>query len=237
MKIKILFENVSADNRFLTGWGLSYLADEKILFDTGGDPDVLRGNMKNMGVKVFDIETVIISHDHWDHTGGLWGILKEKKGLEVYVCPDFNGLFKDRVRDLRGRIVETDKISEIKKNIFVTGEVGGIYKGRYMPEQALIIKRKEGLNVITGCAHPGILEILKRVKEGFPQQKIRFVFGGFHLKDNNEEEINNIIDEFEKIGVKKAGPAHCSGESARAAFKKRYGKNFISITAGGILEI
>ena len=237
MDIKILFDSVALDNKFLTGWGVSYLIEDKILFDTGEDPYFLFRNMAYMDVKIDDINAVIISHDHWDHTGSLEGILKTKKGIDVYICPHFSQEFKDKVKSLHGAATETDKITKIEKNIFVTGEIFGIYNGEYMPEQALIIKTGNGITVITGCAHPGILEILEKVKEGFSQEKLYFVLGGFHLKNSSTKEIEGVVERFRNMGVQKVGPSHCSGKKAEEIFKERYGKNFVPIRIGQTLKI
>ncbi|MDP8213097.1 MAG: MBL fold metallo-hydrolase [Candidatus Zapsychrus exili] len=237
MDIKILFDSVALDNKFLTGWGVSYLIDDKILFDTGEDPYFLLSNMACMNAKIDDITTVIISHDHWDHTGGLEGILKTKKGINIYICHDFNQKFKDQIKNLHGIAIETDKITEIQKNIFTTGEMFGIYDGGYMPEQALIVKTENGITVITGCAHPGILEILEKVQENFPQEKLYFVLGGFHLKDTKRGEIEGIVARFKDMGVEKVGASHCSGKKAEEIFKEGYGENFIPIRIGQTLKI
>lgn len=237
MQVKILFDSVALNDRFLTGWGVSYLIDGKVLFDAGGKTYSLFRNITEMDVNIDSINTVVISHNHWDHVGGLPTILKRKKGVDVYACPNFNLKFKDKVKNLHGTIIETDKITEIEKNIFVTGEIFGVYNGECMSEQALIIKTENGISIMTGCAHPGILGILEKVKEGFPQEKLYFVFGGFHLKDSSRREIKGIVERFRNMGVEKVGPSHCSGKEATEVFRKRYGKDLIPIMVGQTLKI
>ncbi|MFH1479245.1 MAG: MBL fold metallo-hydrolase [Candidatus Omnitrophota bacterium] len=237
MEIKILFDKDGLDDRFLTGWGISYLVDSNILFDTGEDPYRLFRNMEYMNVKAEDISAVIISHDHWDHTGGLEGILKTKRNMDIYTCPNFSDEFKHDVRGFGGNIIESEKIAEITRDIFVTGEILRSCDKGLIPEQALVIKTINGLTVLTGCAHPGILDILKKIKEGFPGERLYFVCGGFHLKDSSAEEIKSVIEGFKKIGVERVGPTHCSGEKTEAVFKEEYGKNFIPIKIGQVLEV
>lgn len=105
------------------------------------------------------------------------------------------------------------------ENIYVTGEIGGRYKGFYIPEQALVVKVNSGLTVITGCFHPRILRIIEKVKQEFPKEKIKFTFGGFHLMDKNKREIKLIAEKLIDMGVVKIGPTHCTGYEAQMIFK------------------
>lgn len=237
MKLKILFDRDAENRKLHTGWGISFLVDDKILFDTGENGSWLMANMKILKADISKIEAVVISHDHWDHQGGLWELLKKKKGLTVYTCPNFSAEFKNKVKKFGGNLKETKKTTEILKDIFVTGEIAGEYKGKYMPEQALVIKTGNGISVITGCAHPGIIKILKTVKRNFPKKDIYAVFGGFHLMDKDKQFIEIIADEFKKIGIKKAGATHCSGPAAEEIFKLKYKNNFLPVKVGMEIEL
>jgi 7,8-dihydropterin-6-yl-methyl-4-(beta-D-ribofuranosyl)aminobenzene 5'-phosphate synthase len=237
MQIKILFDKITEDKSLHTGWGVSFLINDRILFDTGENGQWLLENMQTLGVEVGKIEAIVISHDHWDHTGGLWEILAKAKGLKVYPCPYFSKEFKEKVKNFTGELIEADNFMEISKDIFITGEIDGAYNGRYMPEQALVVRTKNGLTVITGCAHPGIIKILERVKEKFPNDAIYSVFGGFHLKEDDKRAVEIAAEKFKEMKIKKAGPTHCSGEAAEEIFKEQYGDNFIKILVGQTLEI
>lgn len=237
MEIKILFNDKAINNNFLIGWGLSLLINGHILFDTGEKADYLIRNIPEMNIDLSKIGSVIISHDHWDHTGGLWEILKLRRGIQVYACPHFGPEFKNRVRDLAGNLIEVKGFSEIIKNVFVTGEIAGIYKGIFLPEQAVVIKTEKGLSVITGCAHPGIPKILHAVKERFPDERFYLTFGGFHLKDSDKRLINMMVEHFKEMDVEKVGPMHCTGEDAEAIFKKIYKDKCISIKAGQTISV
>ena len=108
--------------------------------------------------------------------------------------------------------------------------------GTGIEEQALILRTTEGIIVITGCAHPGVVEMTKKAKE-IVKEDILLVMGGFHLHNHSASTIDSIIEQFRKIGVKYAGPCHCSGENARALFKKDYQDNFIDIGVGKIISL
>ena len=232
VRVKILFDKTSENKKLHTGWGVSFLVDDRILFDTGENGAWLIENMKILKVDIDKIEAVVISHDHWDHQGGLWELLTKKKGLTVYACPNFSTEFKEKVKKLKGDIIETKKNIEISKSIFITGEIAGEYKGEYMPEQALVTKTDKGISVITGCAHPGIIKMLNSVKRNFPNDDIYAVLGGFHLMDRDKIFIEMVADEFNKIGVKKAGATHCSGPKAEEVFKDKFKNHFLSIKVG-----
>ena len=237
MKIKVIFDKRSMDKKLQTGWGVSFLINGKILFDTAENGEWLIGNMRSLSVDMGKIEAVVISHDHWDHTGGLWEILKERQGVRVYACPGFSREFKDKVKAGHGEMIESAKFVEVSPGIYATGEVPGAYHGKYMPEQAVVLKTKNGLTVITGCAHPGVLKILEKVRSKFSGEPIYFVLGGFHLIESDERSIEIAAESFKDMNIVKAGPTHCSGDLAEDIFKRYYKKDFVSVKAGQDLEV
>ena len=236
MDIKILFDSDALDNRFLTGWGVSYLIDGRILFDTGDKSSSLLRNMKKIDVDISNLKTVVISHDHWDHRGGLWGVLKENPKLKVYACPNFSRRFKNKVKSCGGQLIEADKFTPITKNVYTTGEIGGTYAGRYMPEQALVSRTRKGMTILTGCAHPGIINIIENVKQNI-SGSIYLALGGFHLMGRHKKTIRPIVNKFKWLNIKKVAPTHCTGKGARDLFKKAYRDNFIEVKVGQILNI
>jgi 7,8-dihydropterin-6-yl-methyl-4-(beta-D-ribofuranosyl)aminobenzene 5'-phosphate synthase len=108
--------------------------------------------------------------------------------------------------------------------------------GSFIKEQSLIVKTEKGLLVITGCAHPGIVQIVKKAKE-ILKEDIYLVLGGFHLHSTSEKEIEKIVSQFQKMGVKKTAPCHCSGELCRKLFEDKYKKDFIRLGVGGKVEV
>ncbi len=237
MNIKVLFDKSSLSKNFRTGWGVAFLVDDKVLFDTGEKGEWLLENISSLGVDIDKIEAVVISHDHWDHWGGLWDLLHQRKDIRLYICPNFSREFKDKADALNANIIKVEKLSEIVKDVFSTGEIPGAYHAKFMPEQALILKTKNGLTIITGCAHPGILKMVEKVKINFPAIPIYLVLGGFHLKESDRRAVEIIAESFKKMNILKAGPTHCSGDIAEEIFKRSYGDNFISIKVGQEMEV
>lgn len=236
MQIKVLFDKQTQEKNLHTGWGLSLLIDDKVLFDTGENGQWLIHNIKNLNIDLNKLEKVVISHEHWDHTGGLGQILNEKKGLKVYVCPGVSAKFKKQVQSSGGDLIETDRLTQISENIYASGQIQARFFLSSLPEQALILKTEKGLGILTGCAHPGIIEIIEKVKQEFPAN-IYLVLGGFHLLDKTRGKILSIIDTFKKLGIKKVAPTHCTGNEAIKLFREQYNDNFIEVRVGQLISV
>ncbi len=229
-----LYDNYQHDPNLKTGWGFSCLVkvgDKNILFDTGADSPTLLDNMKKLEIDPKDINMIVLSHIHGDHTGGLLGILKMNSNLTVYLPKSFPNDFKKEVKSYKANIVGVGDPTRISESVSTTGELG-----TWIKEQSLIVKTTKGLVVITGCAHPGIVEILKEVKK-VTNENIYLVLGGFHLAGASDSELKKIVKSFRELGVKKAAPCHCSGDRTREFFKEEYKEDFISNGVGKVIEI
>lgn len=234
MRVKIIAEASTELERKTIGWGISFLVGEDLLFDTFSSEDVLKKNLLEFGVDPSQLKYVVISHDHWDHTGGLWYILKENKNVKVFVCKDFSPEFKEKLKSFDVETIEVKGPVEIERGIFTTGEIIGRYNSNPLSEQALVI-RSDKLTVITGCAHPGIDAILRKVRELFTDP-IDLALGGFHLYDKSDDEIYKIIEEFRNLNIERLAPCHCTGERAITLFKKAFGDKVIKVTTGMKIE-
>jgi 7,8-dihydropterin-6-yl-methyl-4-(beta-D-ribofuranosyl)aminobenzene 5'-phosphate synthase len=218
------------------GGGVSYLIGNKILFDTGEAPGCLFNNIDRMGIKIKDIEAVVISHDHFDHTGGLWEMLQKRPGVDLYICAGFSQDFKDKLKPYTCRVIEVNSFTKIADGIYTTGQIDEARGPDYIAEQALVLETEKGLTIVTGCAHPGIITTVERVKDQ-TKKDIYLVMGGFHLLDNHNRKLLDINNRLRELGVQCVGPAHCSGEDAESIFKKSYKKNYIYVAVGRIIEV
>ena len=198
------------------------------MFDAFGDADVLIANMRRLKISFAGIKHIVISHDHWDHTAGLGSLLSLNKDLNVYLCPGFGRRLKNEVIAAGARLIETPLPLKIRENIFTTGQIKAEYKGETIFEQALVCTAEKGLVIVTGCAHPGLIEIINRVKIDFPGP-LRGIFGGFHLHDYPEEKIKSLLAVLKKEGIVWAGPTHCTGDEAVRMFRDHFAENFLEV--------
>ena len=112
-----------------------------------------------------------------------------------------------------------------------SGELGDSIK-----EQALILETSSGLLIITGCAHPGIVNVVRKAKELF-KVEVYLVMGGFHLAGMSNAGIRETIRMLKEIGVKKVAPSHCTGERAIAFFREAWGDDFLEGGVGAGIEL
>ncbi len=236
MEIRILFDNRKEDVRYFAGWGVSFLVDGHVLFDAGENEDMLFHNMRSMNVKPEEIRKVVVSHEHWDHIGGLWRLLAHNPGMPAYICPGVSREFKDKVASFGADTVIVEPFMEIDRDIYTTGETKGMSRYGVIPEQALVLRSKKGITVVTGCAHNGIAEILVSVRERM-SEPIYLVLGGFHTLDLPPSVVRSVIKRFQEMGVSRVAPTHCTGNQAIQLFREAYGADFIEAAAGKSLEV
>jgi hypothetical protein len=79
-----------------------------------------------------------------------------------------------------------------------------------IPEQALVVDTRDGLVVITGCSHPGIVDMLRAIKTAFAKN-VSMVVGGSHLPDKTEAEMMAAVADLKSLGVATCGATHCTG--------------------------
>jgi 7,8-dihydropterin-6-yl-methyl-4-(beta-D-ribofuranosyl)aminobenzene 5'-phosphate synthase len=231
--ITVVFDNNPYKKGVQSGWGFSCLiggVEKPVLFDTGAEGRVLLENMEKLGITPEGIDILLLSHAHSDHTGGAYALLEKNDRLRVYLPTSFPESFKRRVKAYGAALTEVNQPMEIAEGVYSTGEMDG-----GMKEQSLILRTPKGMVIITGCAHPGIVTIVKSAKALFGDE-VLFVMGGFHLHNKSSREIKSIISEMQRLEVRYVAPCHCSGDKARALFREAYGEHYIPVGAGKIID-
>jgi len=232
-------------NRFINkDSGFSILIESnntKILLDASHSND-FSINAKKAGINLKDLDYLVLSHGHWDHTGGIKFLYKIP--LTVIAHPQ---CFQKRHRENRyvGSLLTKEEIENkfktkfskkpfwISKDIlFLIGiprtndfeclkPIGVDAENKddfVLDDSALVIKSERGLIIITGCGHSGICNTIEYSKKITKQDKILAVVGGFHLFDKNQ--TKKTVEYFKNNKIKKIYPMHCLDKYAFSEFKK-----------------
>ena len=137
-------------------------------------------------------------------------------------------------------------------------DIGGVEQGTYDLAKGLLEKGHKSIVISSGgrfipelkkvgvqhytlpvhCKSPIVIaKMVKKVKAKFPKESIYFVLGGFHLMESDNRAIEIVAENFKNMGIIKVGPTHCSGPEAEKIFKEEYGKKFILVKTGQILNV
>jgi 7,8-dihydropterin-6-yl-methyl-4-(beta-D-ribofuranosyl)aminobenzene 5'-phosphate synthase len=252
--------------------GLSILieGEKKILFDTGQSISAVR-NADTLGIDLKDIDTLVLSHGHHDHTGGLKEVLMRTGSVDVIAHPDiFQRKYAKRpnereryigipflreklenmgarfelhrdpvgLKDLMtsGEIERRTNFEEVEKYLYVK-EGNTERRDELLDDQALAIETEEGLFVILGCAHAGIINTLEHFVEITGEHRIYGVIGGTHLAHASDKQLKETIKALKNYDIKKIGVSHCTGMRASMILANEFKEKFFLNNAGSVIEI
>ena len=232
--LTVTFDNFAVVSGLKTGWGYSCFIEtepDTVLFDTGSNGSILLDNMEKLNLSPESVKKVVISHTHWDHFDGLNEFLNVNKNVTVYLPNSATDLEERKITSVGAHVERIRDSQQVAAGIYSMGELDGV-----MPEQSLALRSSKGLVLLTGCAHPGIIAILKRAKTLFPDEDTYLLMGGFHLKDHHPTEVDEIIGFIKDVGVKNVAPSHCTGETAIDVFHEWFQENFVQAGLGLTIE-
>ena len=269
VKITVVVENTAGWRGTLGEHGLAFWVEagpRRVLFDTGQGHVLLR-NAEQLGVPLDSAEALVLSHGHYDHTGGLRDALNAAQSPSVYVhpaaferkyaCIDAGKAYEIGMPDMdeaavraqAGQLVFTKEPVEVLDGLFVTGEVprvtefedtGGPFfidsecrqPDPLVDDQAMFFDTAEGVVVLLGCAHAGVVNTLRHVRELTGGRPIRAVAGGMHLAAASEDRMTRTIAALRELDVEGLGPAHCTGAPATAALWAAFPGRCLPCNAG-----
>lgn len=259
MRVSILVDNTPGPNT-LAEHGLSYLIDyedKKILFDTG-QTDLFLKNAEIMNLDTKDVHQIVLSHGHYDHGNGLNHInggnlichpgcfvkrYRKSGGSHIGLKND-----EDTIRDMFN-LLTTAQPHQIFNDAYFLGEIPRItdFESKttsfifedgtpdfVMDDSALAFRVNNGVFVITGCGHAGIVNTLEHTKKVTGQSSITGIMGGFHLKENNLQ-TQKTIEYLRDNNIKRVYPSHCTAIPALEEFRRNF--NVPQIKTGDILTI
>ena len=256
MSVTVLMENSPAVNKSLKyEHGLSLFIKtpkNKILFDFGSS-DIFLYNAQRMDINLNDLDVVVCSHGHYDHSGGFADFVSKYKIKKLITGEGFfepkyraddskfayigNPFNKQLLLDNNIEHIECKDVYKIDDNCyvfsgfkrttpyeeassnFVCGNLNEDMKvDNFNDEICLVIKTDNELCLLTACSHPGIVNMVKSVGEYF-NSNVTSIYGGIHLVEADDERIKNTIADMKKLGLKKAGFCHCSGNKVKEVVK------------------
>ncbi len=131
------------------------------------------------------IDTIILSHDHGDHTGGLNDLLMKEVSANIFIPSSFNAEFEKNISVKNVSVSRVKKARQIMESIITTDEL----KGLTGPDEiGLILSSAKGPVLICGCAHPGVVAMARNAAE-ITGERIYAIFGGAHFYNSQENEI------------------------------------------------
>jgi 7,8-dihydropterin-6-yl-methyl-4-(beta-D-ribofuranosyl)aminobenzene 5'-phosphate synthase len=207
--VTVLYDNRALTAETRADWGFSCVIrgfEQTVLFDTGAAGETLMHNMEVLGVDPREIDAVVLSHGHSDHTGGLDALLAANPTVTVH----------------------RDSSVAICPGIVMTAPMGSV------GESGLVLETASGPVLITGCAHTGVVEMTKAAS-ALAGRPVMAVMGGFHLASASAGDVERIIGELTALGVERCGPAHCTGEAATSRMKEAFAAGFIEMGVGAVV--
>jgi 7,8-dihydropterin-6-yl-methyl-4-(beta-D-ribofuranosyl)aminobenzene 5'-phosphate synthase len=267
LKITVLVTNLAGDPHEGGGeWGYSALVEvdgHKIVYDTGASPNVALTNAKLLKVNLSDVDEVILSHNHWDHVGGLMSLRNELKtgnpkalsrahvGARIFeprlndAGDDQNGLRGIRAEYIAGggEFLVHDKPTEIYPGVWFTGPVprnnpeknwtpglslktpGGLVEDNVPEDSALIFDTADGIVILTGCAHAGIVNITQYARSLLGNKPIVAIVGGLHLFAASDQTVDWTATTLKSYDVANLLAGHCSGLEATYKLRQVLGLN------------
>jgi 7,8-dihydropterin-6-yl-methyl-4-(beta-D-ribofuranosyl)aminobenzene 5'-phosphate synthase len=192
---------------------------KKILFDTGRRGRYLLHNLMFLDVKPEDIDKVVISHAHANHTGGIDDILRGREShLNIYAPRSAVGIKKMfgpkgvRVPEElseKAAIIEVNDWMEASDKVFISCPMDA---GKGMTECFMVIRARKGPAVISACSHPGVDNVMEAVKKKFGEYPRTYI-GGVHIGKKDKEKAAGIATSFKENNCSNLHLNHCTGVS------------------------
>ncbi len=268
-RVTILYDSFGKSPSLTMDWGFAALVEyggKRILFDTGNNARIFEHNVKALGVDLRNIDFVVISHRHADHTSGITYLLTVNPKVQIYVPDEPWGLFARGVKndfyrkdpslpaDMRyygghppeileagtpwpgGNFIPVSQRTEVAPGIFILPGVSTSPGTLELKELSLAIKSPQGVILIVGCSHPGVEHIVQEATAIDPH--INILLGGLHQIQKPDAEVERIAAVLhDQYKLERVAPGHCTGEPEFAALKRAFGDHYVYACVGSVVDL
>jgi 7,8-dihydropterin-6-yl-methyl-4-(beta-D-ribofuranosyl)aminobenzene 5'-phosphate synthase len=268
-RVTILYDAFGTAPALTKAWGFSALVEyegTRILFDTGGNAEILEHTVKALGVDLSKLDFVVLSHRHGDHISGLSYVLRVNHSVKIYTAADTWGPFgweapnslyrKDESLPANSRyfdgsppgelsassqwpqahFVRVDATTEIAPDIFLVPTISQVTGTLELREISLAIRGPHGLIIVAGCSHAGVEKVLEAATKIDPH--VRVMFGGLHLLGASDADIQRISSALhDQWKLDYVAVGHCTGEPTFATLKKTFGERYIYAGLGAVITL
>lgn len=267
----ILVENHSTSPSLAAEHGISICLvsdSHQTIFDTG-QTGLFADNASNLGIDLAATDHLVLSHGHFDHTGGIPRFFQEYPSPTVYAHPAVT-LKRYSIKKATGprmigmsessqQVLESMNVSwvqepkDITDQLKLTGpiprtteyeDVGGPFfldslgqnPDPITDDQALWFKAKQGLVIILGCAHAGVINTINYCRRLSGIAKVHAVIGGFHLINADQERMKQTIRALRVLNPDILAACHCTGPEATKFLKQSFPQSFKQCHTGSIFQ-
>ncbi|SNX55214.1 MBL fold metallo-hydrolase [Thermoanaerobacterium sp. RBIITD] len=182
-------------------------------------------------------------------------ILNKKYAIRKNGLVDEIGLDSSIYEENKDNFILINKDTEIEKDFFAITNADVEYNNafttenflvekdnikvndRFLDEIFVVVKEGDYINIITGCSHAGILNVLYTAKKRFKEYRIKSLIGGFHLKGMPEEDIINIAKAMSEYNIGSIYTGHCTGIDEYGILKKVLGRNIAYLTTSSSIIV
>jgi 7,8-dihydropterin-6-yl-methyl-4-(beta-D-ribofuranosyl)aminobenzene 5'-phosphate synthase len=268
-RVTILYDSFGKSPSLTMDWGFAALVEyggKRILFDTGNNARIFEHNVKALGVDLRNIDFVVISHRHADHTSGITYLLTVNPKVQIYVPDEPWGLFARGVKndfyrkdpslpaDMRyfgghpaeileagtpwpdANFIPVSQRTEAAPGMFIFPGVSTSPGTLELKELSLAIKSSQGVILIVGCSHPGVEHIVQEATAIDPH--INILFGGLHQLQKPDAEVERIATVLhDQYKLERVAPGHCTGEPEFAALKRAFGDHYVYAGVGSVVDL
>jgi 7,8-dihydropterin-6-yl-methyl-4-(beta-D-ribofuranosyl)aminobenzene 5'-phosphate synthase len=208
---------------------------------TGGLPEVLqlKGKVDIHAHPHIFLDRIAVTKEKETETRRFAGLLYKRSYLECLGAhflfnSDFveveNGMY------LTGEVLRQTEFEKSDPRLFM--EIDGKTSPDTFPDdQSLVLDTEQGLVLVLGCAHSGMINIIDHVMNKMNKKKFYAILGGTHLNFLTPEQLEQSILSLKKIQVEKIGVSHCTGMRASFRLHQEFGNRFFQGCVGSVLEL